>query len=235
MTCDEKNNFCELPYPTSADPTIDIGHGNGSESGVPYVAKGQVLFAFDLAGLPARSQVSYVHGHLNMDITQYGGDNVTYDEVLCFLDAKVCSGEVNSCRNETFFKSNEIINDFFSTQVLSPVTGHVMVDQDLGNFSGSPVQNNSLTAKCSTTPDLYSANVSLGLKSLLQTSGIDPLDIIYNAPVSNGVPSLHVVVANNTEISCGATLVLELQVTSCTTMTPPPCMTKPIVSSGTKL
>jgi hypothetical protein len=206
LTNEETDHIKHLPYVSTSQhsvPTLQLGEMTDLAPGnIPYVKDSQTLFAIDLTNLPARVVlVELKSADLKLKVTKVSKDKFTGTEVLCFLDSRICSGELYSTSswknniNEDFFEGKETPNDFFARQYL---------DRKLSQFGEE---------------SLYSAELTLPFVRLLENSTVpDPLDIIYhNTPVTQKLKArtMYFAVADDTYVSNNAEMILNLAVDTC--------------------
>jgi hypothetical protein len=202
-----------LPYistPNHADPlkrheipTFQLGQMTGlADGGVPYIYASQVVFAVDIVGLPARSGIVGVDMlALKMNLKKVSRKNYLDTEILCFIDERVCSGELYRDKdwmdnmNQNFLGGKETPNDFFTRQYL---------DREVG-----------VTPK----GKIFASEVTLPLTKLLENSVYsDPLNLIYKdmdikTPLEK--KTLYIVVADDTYVSNDAYLDVVLRENTC--------------------
>ncbi len=212
----ETSNLPTLPYrSTEKDPDRHFRHAlpilplagrtGITSNAIPYVRDSQVLFAFDLTDLPPKEAIiSLEKAELVLGLTKISHDSSTSTELLCFLDERVCSGELFEDKfwkkniNPAFFGGKPPVNNFFAQQFLDHQVGSLDKDK------------------------LYSATLTLKLSDLISGSSFhDVLDFTYsglpsNLPVSKRVLKLEI--ADDTFVSKDSALRITLIEDTCRTL-----------------
>lgn len=184
-----------LPYAVQLlSPGVKTEAGAGDLS---VVRDGEVLFAFDLVGLPAQDSVIAVKD-LDLLITvnklwRPGGEKT---DMICLIEEKICSGDLNqknlgSKINSEFFKGKEPPNDYFVRQILQT----------------APPQGKSVTK----------ARLKLPLEKLIENSTFtNTLALIYP------VKTLYFAVASDVYVQRDVRLSVNMNVQVCTEDKPKP-------------
>lgn len=131
LSAAERRALVLLPYVSSPERVIaarNIGEMSGLNGGVPFVRDTQVLFAVDIGGLPPEDDVMKIDSaRLRLKarkLLDSTGTGARDSEVLCILNARVCSGELHEEAswkaniNGRFFQGKETPNDYFVREYL---------------------------------------------------------------------------------------------------------------------
>lgn len=202
-----------LPYRSNTEHKIkrlQLGAMTGLLGGkFAYVKNSQVVFAVDVTSLPPEEAIAAVGDiSLKLNVQKLSFDGRTTTELLCFLDERLCSGELFVKEDKTWFDdineqffgspSPTTLNSYFATQYL---------DRHVGTVDKQKV---------------YAGQLTLSFEELLRNAPEQqsPLRVLYGVnakdkPVAER--TLYFVVADDTFVSADAKLAVSLTEDTCRT------------------
>jgi hypothetical protein len=195
-----------------------------------YVKDAMVVFAADLENLPAKDKITeVVAANLNLTLAQKD-ENQLIGELLCIIGSGVCSGEydfgwVGQKINAEFFKTHDIVNNYFSKIMLKKqlrckeerrtCAADVDAFGDVLALTG--------TNSCTASHVLWYDYVKMKIEDLIAGSNKSVLDIIYGDKNIITKKTLQFVIADDVYVpSKDGYVELSLKYESCT-VPPQPC------------
>lgn len=210
LTEEERNNLASLPYNSTVPvishqhpvhiKTLQLGEMTGvTAQGIPYVQDSQIVFAIDFKNLP-KNLVKVEQALLKLSVNKVSTDPYLSTEILCLVQEKICSGQAialphwqPAINKDYFAASGRSANDLFSKQYLNHA---------VGTWRGNQI---------------YSAQITLDLKSFLDGSALQLKDLLYTqqGPSIVSKSTLQWVVADDTFLQNDARMEVLLTTETC--------------------
>jgi hypothetical protein len=193
--------WTDLPYLPSGKKmqVLQIGQMTAMrEGGIPSVQDSQVVFSFDLSGLPDRESVIDIQqASLRLNLVKVSMDEYEDTEMICLLNQSLCSGRYvqsgawRDLINPVFKERSKRVNDHF-----------------LKTYLDSRVETRG-------TELVYASEITFPLGEFL-ASHENPIDLLYSEKEGEKVQTLGFVITDDTYVSARETeLVLQMTYEKC--------------------
>jgi len=225
----------ELPYRSTTGypvaehlnhkiPTIQLGEMTGMNDGIPFVANSQIEMAIDVAIPGADAVVQIQDLTLRMYVSKLSQEKYIDTEMLCFLDEKLCSGEVFQASNwqkninPSFFTNGKPANENFVRAYTERAVGSVPVYRNVKTADGT------IKRELVKRDPVFASGISLPISDVVAGTGITASQLLYGqagakiaSDSSSGLyeRTLHIVVADDTYVREDAEVVVTLTADTC--------------------